>query len=85
MQYHASLGIDRFQDELRTGFDIVFSVGTSAVFDYIAWPIELARRSRIPTVEINPGTSEISEIVDIKLPLPAGEALEAIWRVYRSE
>ena len=32
-----------------------------------------------PTVEINPGVTELSDIVDIALPMKAADALQAIW------
>ena len=69
-------------EELRKGFDIYFSVGTSSVFPYIQQPMIDAKLSRRPTVEINPAHSEISHLVDIKLPLRAAEALDLIWRQY---
>jgi NAD-dependent deacetylase len=35
-------GIRRLKAELREGFDLVFSIGTTSVFPYIAFPVELA-------------------------------------------
>ena len=75
----------RLHEELSTGFDIVFSVGTTSVFPYIAEPVLDARRRGVPTVEINPGTSEVSHLVDEKLALGAAAALDAIWRGYRDK
>lgn len=69
-------------DEMQRGFDIVFSVGTSSVFPYIAEPIIEAERARIPTVEINPGETEVSELVDIRVVAGAAASLDAIWRRY---
>jgi NAD-dependent deacetylase len=69
-------------DELGTGFDLVFSVGTTSVFPYIAEPVRIAVRDGRPTVEINPGPSEVSGLVDLKLPLGAALALDAIWSRY---
>jgi NAD-dependent deacetylase len=69
--------------ELRRGFDIYFSIGTTSVFPYIQQPILYAKSSGSPTVEINPADTEISQIVDIKLNMRAAEALDAIWREYR--
>ena len=69
-------------EQLETGFDIVFSIGTTSVFPYIAEPVRMAKRIGRPTVEINPGHSEVSYLVDLKLPLGAAEALDAIWRAY---
>ncbi|MGE5295607.1 MAG: SIR2 family NAD-dependent protein deacylase [Solirubrobacterales bacterium] len=69
--------------ELDNGFDMVFSIGTSSVFPYAAEPIQTAKALGRPTVEINPGLSEVSDVVDFRLPLRAAPALEAIWSAYR--
>ncbi|MBN1622123.1 MAG: NAD-dependent protein deacylase [Endomicrobiales bacterium] len=66
-------------DELAKGFDIYFSVGTTSVFPYIQEPMFSAKRMGRPTVEINPGETGISGIVDIRLPHRAAESLDAIW------
>ena len=66
--------------ELSRGFDIYFSVGTTSVFPYISQPILQARYLNRPTIEINPGETVISPLVDIKIPLGAAEALDMIWR-----
>jgi len=69
--------------ELDTAFDMVFTIGTSSIFPYVAEPIQMAVELGRPTVEINPGLSEVSDIVDIRLPLRAAPALDAIWLAYR--
>ena len=46
--------VESFYDQLETGFDAVFSIGTTSVFPYIAGPVEAARRRGWATVEINP-------------------------------
>ena len=69
--------------ELYKGFDIYFSVGTTSVFAYIQRPILDAKSANRFTVEINPGNTEISRIVDIKISLGAAEALDRIWNGYR--
>lgn len=66
--------------EAERGFDVVFSVGTSAVFPYIQEPVLAARRLGVPTIEINPSETAVSHYVDYRLPLGAAEALEAVWR-----
>ena len=76
---------DLMYGELSNGFDMVFSIGTSSVFRYISWPVEVARQNGVPTVEINPGTSDVSHLVDIQLPLPAATTLDEIWGRYQSE
>ena len=71
--------LDRLDRELAQGFDAVFTIGTTSVFPYIAGPVEAARRRGIPTVEINPGESEVSGLVDVRIRTGAREALAAIW------
>ncbi|MCE5252096.1 NAD-dependent deacylase [bacterium] len=67
----------------REGFDIVFSVGTTSVFPYIVQPVLLGRRMGIPTVEINPGNTQVSDAVDIKIAGKAAATLDEIWKRYR--
>jgi NAD-dependent deacetylase len=70
--------------ELARGFDLVLSVGTTSVFPYISEPVLAARRAGVPTVEINPGESEISHLVEYRVQASARAALEAIWDAYRA-
>jgi NAD-dependent deacetylase len=65
--------------ELSRGFDVVFSIGTTSVFPYIAGPVVDAKRQGKTTVEVNPAETAVSSIVDIKLPLGGAEACDAIW------
>lgn len=69
--------------ELKKGFDIYFSVGTSSVFPYISRPMMTARYEGKSTVEINPGETEISDLVDIRIQMAASPALDAIWEEYK--
>ena len=71
--------------ELRRGFDIYFSIGTSSVFPYIQQPMAAAKHLGRTTVEINPDDTEISDLVDIKLRMRAAEALDAIWKATDKE
>lgn len=75
--------VQRLFTECRRGFDAVFSVGTTSVFPYIVEPVRQAQLRGRPTIEINPGESTISHLVDVKLPLRAAPALDAIWTRYR--
>ncbi len=70
--------LDRFIDALQEGFDIVFSIGTSSIFPYITQPVVFAATSGIPTVEINPSQTQLSDVVDYYLPLGAAEAMTSI-------
>jgi NAD-dependent deacetylase len=73
--------VARLGAELQRGFDLVVSVGTQSAFPYIAEPVVLARRRGAATVEINPGESEVSPIVDLKIPARARPTFEALWAV----
>ena len=66
------------QTELSRGFDAVFTIGTTSVFPYIAEPVIDARRRGCMTVEVNPGTSEVSHIVDFRLRLGAADAMDLL-------
>lgn len=73
------------EDELAQGIDLVFSVGTSSLFPYIAEPVVWARQSGIPTIEINPATTTISGIVDYPVRAGAAEAMGRLWHALRAE
>lgn len=65
-------------EELGRGFDAVVSVGTTSVFPYIAAPVIQAAEQGRPTIEINPGESEVSEVVGIRIRTSAAVALSGI-------
>jgi NAD-dependent deacetylase len=70
--------IARLEEEVERGFDVVFSVGTSSLFPYIVAPVlELGERGAV-TVEINPGETELSALVDHHLRAGAAAALGAL-------
>ncbi len=71
--------VQALQEEMYRKHDIVFIVGTTAVFPYIAAPVHQAVQQGIPVVEINPGESDVSNIVTHRLPLGAAQAMDAIW------
>jgi NAD-dependent deacetylase len=73
-----SAAVARLIRALEQGFDLVFSIGTTSVFPYIAAPVVEALRSGVPTVEINPGESNVSHYVDYRLRLGAAAALAGI-------
>lgn len=80
------LGEDNVREmkhQLREGFDIVFSVGTTSAFPYISYPVDLALQRGKPSVEINPGTTPVSDLVRYRLAMGAAAALDAIWAAYR--
>lgn len=71
--------IEHFRREFERGFDVVFSVGTSSLFPYIVEPVYRARAMGVPTVEINPGETEVSRLVDHRIRAGAAESLDAVW------
>ncbi len=77
--------VSNLRTELDAGFDLVFSIGTTSVFPYIAEPVVRAAQAGKPTIEINPGKSEISDLVDIALSMKASEALQKIWTTYQQQ
>lgn len=72
----------RLWSEIQAGFDVVFSIGTTSAFPYIAAPVLRAREKGIPTVEINPGLTAVTRRVDLKIVVGAAEALDRIWQQY---
>ncbi|HVM11066.1 MAG TPA: NAD-dependent protein deacylase [Actinomycetota bacterium] len=66
------------QRELASGFDAVVAIGTTAVFPYIAGPVIAAARAGLPTIEVNPGDTTISDAVSIRLRAGAVAALTAL-------
>ena len=76
MQFH-----EEFDD--GNGFDIVFSIGTSAMFPYITGPVYQAIRCGKTTVEINPAMEELSHRVAYYLPTGAVDALTRLDALIR--
>jgi NAD-dependent deacetylase len=70
--------VKRLISTLEAGVDLVFSIGTTSVFPYIAEPVFDALLRGVPTVEINPGESRISEAVDYRLRTGAAAAMGEI-------
>jgi NAD-dependent deacetylase len=74
----------QFQDQQEKGFDLVFSVGTTSIFEYVIRPVVTARRAGIPTVEINPDETGISEFVDFRFGSKAGSILQGLFEAERN-
>jgi NAD-dependent deacetylase len=74
----------RFEAEQERGFDAVFSIGTSSLFSYVARPVLVAKSEGTPTIEINPGETDLSDIVDHRLAMSARDALRDIWAALRA-
>jgi NAD-dependent deacetylase len=72
--------VQRLIAVVERGVDLVFSIGTTSVFPYIAEPVVDALRRGVPTVEINPGESRVSDYVDYRLRLGAAQAMAELRR-----
>jgi len=72
--------IGRLEGVLSHGVDLVISIGTTSVFPYIAEPVWWARQAGVPTVQINPGDSEVSHLVTHRLHMRAAEAMSELWQ-----
>lgn len=70
--------LERLYSELADGFGMVFVIGTSAIFPYIAEPVMRAVRAGVPTVEINPASTHLSDRVRYHLAECAALALPEI-------
>ncbi|MBA3539372.1 MAG: NAD-dependent protein deacylase [Deltaproteobacteria bacterium] len=73
----------RLQAELDEGFDLVFAIGISTMFPYIARPILVAKSEGIPTIEISATQTELSDVVDFRFRGTPMRVLELIWETYR--
>jgi NAD-dependent deacetylase len=67
------------------GNDLVICVGTSGYFPYIIDPVLRAREAGKMTVEINPQSTEISDLFEIKIRRSAAESLQQIWHHLEAE
>ena len=76
--------MSRLDEELRRGFDAVVSIGTTSVFPYVAAPVLMARSWGAGTVEVNPGDTRVSDVVDVRLRCGAAAAMEAVLAALRS-
>ncbi len=77
--------METYYRQLELGFDVVLSVGTSSAFPYILEPVFRAEETGIPTVEINPGKTELQDFVSFPIKLGAKNALESIWKYMKEE
>jgi NAD-dependent deacetylase len=70
--------VARLQEVLSGGLDVVLSIGTTSVFPYIAEPVFAVRRDGGLAVEINPGQTEVSDVVNVRLQAGALAALKQL-------
>ena len=67
--------IGTLYDEVRKGFEVVISIGTSASFPYIVEPLLRTRQAGGFTAEINPQRTDLSGRVNVHLQ---GRALDVL-------
>ena len=72
--------LERFVIEQARGFDLAFSIGTTSVFPYVVQPLLKAARQGIPTIEINPEDTPLSDVVTFRFQQPAGNVLKNLLR-----
>ena len=72
------VALSRLISELEKGFDLVVSVGTTSAFPYIAEPVRRSNWSGGFTVEINPGRSEVSDLVRLRIPISAALVFQTL-------
>ena len=70
--------LDRYDRVMASTPDVVLSIGTTSVFPYIAAPVHWCRQWGGRSIEINPGRTDVSAAVDVRIPAPAAMALQAI-------
>lgn len=70
--------LDRLYNAMSQQPDVVLSIGTTSVFPYIAAPVIECPRWGGCSIEVNPGDTEVSSEVDIRLLTTAAEALPSI-------
>ena len=67
--------IDRLEATLEAGVDLVFSIGTSSRFPYIAAPVAWAYDAGVPVVEINPQDTPVTPLATYRIRTGAAEAM----------
>jgi NAD-dependent deacetylase len=72
----------RLQAELDLGFDLVFSIGLSTMFPYLARPLLIAKQDGVPTVEIGHARTDMSDVVDFALAGGPARVLAMLWEVF---
>ncbi len=72
----------RLQAEIDIGFDLVFAIGVSTMFPYLARPLLLAKQEGIPTVEIAQNHTDMSDVVDFAFKGSPTKILELVWEVF---
>jgi NAD-dependent deacetylase len=72
--------------ELETvKWDAIFTMGTTSGFPYIAAPIRRARLMGIPTIEINPGVTEVSSLCTYRIREGAAASMRRLDAIRRAQ
>lgn len=71
--------IQRLEEVLDEGYDVVFSIGTTSVFPYIAQPFAIAGRIGALAIEVNPSSTGVSRFADVLWRCGAAVAMEQLW------
>ena len=73
--------LQRVAQALREPFDLAFVIGTEAVFGYIQeWAVQAQRRGAL-VVEVNPATTVLSPLADVRLEGAAATMLSTLGPV----
>jgi len=72
----------RLQSELDEGFNVVLVIGVREMPPYVARPLLVAKSEGIPTVELAARTSELSDVVDLRIAASPADVLGAIAATY---
>ena len=75
--------LEQFVAEQAEGFDLLFSVGTTSVFYYVVEPVLRAVHQGVPTVEINPEKTPLSDVVSVRFSGQAGVILKELFDVLK--
>lgn len=70
--------VNTYDRELARGFDLIFSIGTSSQFPYIAHPVIAASHAQIPTVEINPQETLVTSQITYRFDEPCADLLDSL-------
>jgi len=71
--------IRRLEEVLEEGYDVVFSIGTTSVFPYIAQPFAIAGRIGALAIEVNPANTGVSQFADVGWRCGAAAAMQQLW------
>jgi NAD-dependent deacetylase len=77
--------LEQFDREQGRGFDLVFSVGTTSIFHYVVAPVFTAAHRGIPTIEINPEETSVSDLVRFRFAAAAGPTLQKLWQAAEAD